>query len=190
MDPGRKAELEQAVDAIKHGHLLLYPSDTVWGLGCDATDEDAVRRVLDIKGARRGSLIVLVESLERVAHFVKEVPDPAWDLFEVADRPTTVILPEAVGLAEGVPASDRTVGIRVVHEGFCHEMIRKAKRPLVSTSANRSGDSTPKSYDELDPELMRAVDHVVDPSYEERTDASPSSVIKIGPGGELEIIRR
>jgi L-threonylcarbamoyladenylate synthase len=190
MEAGRKAELEKAKEQIRNGGLLLYPSDTVWGLGCDATNEEAVQRVLEVKGARSGSLIVLVESLERVAHFVKEVPEPAWDLFEVADRPTTVILPEAVGLAKGVPASDGTVGIRVVEEGFCHEMIREAKRPLVSTSANRSGESTPKHYEELDRDLIEELDHVVDPAYERREEAEPSAVVKIGPGGEVEIIRR
>ncbi len=190
MDRGRKAELEYAAEAIRNGDILLYPSDTVWGLGCDATNEASVRRVHEIKGDRSGKLIVLVERLEKVGHLVKEVPEPAWDLLEVADRPTTVILPNAIGLAEGVPASDGSVGIRVVHEGFCHDLIKEAKRPLVSTSANRSGGKTPGYYEEIDPELMADVDHVVDPEYNDRAEAKPSSVIKVGMGGEVEIIRR
>jgi L-threonylcarbamoyladenylate synthase len=190
MEAGRKAELDYAAESIRDGSVLLYPSDTIWGLGCDASNEVAVDRVLEIKGDRKGSLIVLVESLERVAHFVKEVPEPAWDLLEVADRPTTVILPNAVGLAPNVPAKDGSVGIRVVPEGFCHELIKRSKRPLVSTSANRSGGVAPKRYEEIDPELMADVDHVVDPEYQESEELKPSSVVKVGMGGEVEIIRR
>lgn len=182
--------MDYAASNVRNGEVLLYPSDTVWGLGCDATNEAAVQRILEIKGDRGGSLIVLVESPERVAHFVKEVPDPAWDLIENADKPTTVILPDAVGLAPNVPAEDGSVGIRVVQEGFCHELIKKARKPLVSTSANRSGEATPHSYKDLDPELMADVDHVVDPEYEDSPDPKPSAIIKIGMGGEVEIIRR
>lgn len=190
MEEGKIAELANSAEFIRKGDTLLYPSDTIWGLGCDARNEAAVQRVLDIKGGRSSSLIVLVEAPERVAHFVKEVPDPAWDLIETADKPTTVILPEAVGLAPNVPAPDGSIGIRVVTEGFCHELIKKTQKPLVSTSANRSGEATPKNYGELDQALIADVDHVVDPEHEERSDPKPSSVIKIGMGGEVEIIRR
>lgn len=190
MKAGVQAELKQAAQIIRDGGVLLYPTDTVWGLGCDATNEAAVKRVLEIKGQREGALIVLVEAPERVNHFVKEVPEPAWDLIELADKPTTVILPEAIGLANGVPAEDGSVGIRVVREGFCHQLLKKVRKPLVSTSANRSGEATPRTAEELDPDLKKEVDHVVDPSFEEEAATEPSAVIRVGDGGEVNIIRR
>lgn len=185
-----KKDLEEAAECVRNGGVLIYPTDTVWGLGCDATNEEAVNRLLGMKGERSGSLIVLVDEAYRVSHFVKEVPEPAQDLLDVADKPTTVIYPEAVGLAAGVPAEDGSVGIRVVMHEFCKRLIERARRPLVSTSANRSGGSTPADRSELDPELLNEVDHVVDDRYESPEQNSPSAVIRIGYGGEVEILRR
>lgn len=182
--------MERASRVLRDGGVLLYPTDTVWGLGCDATNEEAVKRVLEIKGQRSGSLIVLVEGAHRVGHYVKTVPEPAWDLIEVADKPTTLILPDAIGLAKAVPASDGSVGMRVVQQAFCQKLIGKSGRPLVSTSANRSGGRTPASWEELDPELKAEVDHVVDPAFEDPQEKKPSSLIRIGHGGEVEILRR
>ena len=175
---------------LKAGGVILYPTDTVWGIGCDATNEEAVRKVFGIK--RRSdskSLVLLASDLDMVARFVKEIPSIAIDLVEVNDAPMTIIYPEGQGLAPGVTAEDGSVGIRIPMNDFCLELSRKLRKPLVSTSANISGEATPKTFAEISEEIKGAVDYTVPEGLGAGATGKASQIIKVGLKGEVEIIR-
>lgn len=181
----------QTVETLRKGGVILYPTDTVWGLGCDATNDRAVARIYDIKrSADKKSMLVLLDSLDKVSLYVQKVPDIAWQLFEVAEKPLTLILPEARGVAANLVPEEGTLGIRVPEHDFCRAVIRRLNRPLVSTSANVSGRPAPATPSEIAAEITSAVDLVVDPAFEGRPTRKASSIIKVGKGGEIEIIRK
>jgi len=182
--------ISQALQVLKDGGVILYPTDTVWGIGCDATNEKAVAKVFEIKkrsGAK--SLVLLASDLDMVAKHVKEIPSIAIDLVEVNDDPMTIIYPQGQYLAPNVIAEDGTVGIRIPANEFCVSLIRKLRRPLVSTSANISGEPTPGCFREISEEIRNAVDYVVPAGLEKDSTGKASQIIKIGLGGEVEIIR-
>lgn len=184
------AEIQEAVDVLKEGGIILYPTDTVWGLGCDATNEQAVARIFEIK--RRSdskSLITLVSDADMIGRYVKTIPEIAINLIEVNDRPMTIIYPGAMGLAPNVIAEDGSVGIRIPQSDFCVQLIRKFRKPIVSTSANISGEPTPSWYEDINMEIIQAVDWVADPCLEDGATGSSSQIIKVGLGGEIQIIR-
>lgn len=197
----REEIIAEAVQALKDGKVILYPTDTVWGIGCDATNPEAVRRVFGIKHRSDSkSLVLLAADLDMVARYVKQIPDIAIDLVEVNDAPMTIIYPGALAGAEGAPADrhylahntvagDGTVGIRIPMVDFCREMVRKLGRPVVSTSANISGEPTPSSYAEISEDILSAVDYTMDRSLEKESTGRASQIIKLGLGGEVEIIR-
>ena len=196
-----KAILAEALKVLKEGGVILYPTDTVWGIGCDATNEKAVQKVFEIKrrsGAK--SLVLLASDLDMVAMYVKEIPSIAIDLVEVNDAPMTIIYPGAQYLAPNAVAEDGTVGIRIplVDEelagtlrgaDFCRELVRRLRRPLVSTSANISGEPTPGCYAEISEEIKSAVDYCVPKSVDAGSTGRASQIIKLGLHGEVEIIR-
>ncbi|MFO7658042.1 MAG: L-threonylcarbamoyladenylate synthase [Bacteroidales bacterium] len=185
-----KSDIENALRVLKTGGVILYPTDTVWGIGCDATDAGAVKRIYSIKRRDNASaMLVLIDHPGRLNQYVRQVPEIAWQLIEVADKPLTIIYPSAKNLAENLLAEDGSVGIRIVKDAFCNELIRRLNRPLVSTSANFSGDPAPQVFDEIHPEVIAGVDHVVQWRQDDLARSWPSGIIKLGQNGEIKIIR-
>ena len=183
-------EVKAAVETLKAGGIILYPTDTVWGIGCDATDEAAVARVFELKQrADSKSLITLVADADMLGKYVKVIPEVAINLLEVNDRPMTIIYPDAMGLAPNVVAEDGSAGIRIPMHDFCVEVIRRFRKPIVSTSANVSGQPAPAFYDEIPLEIIDAVDWVADPYLEEGATGEPSQILKVGLRGEIEVLR-
>lgn len=184
--------LKSAVEVLRKGGVILYPTDTVWGLGCDATNEKAVARVFEIKRrADSKSLVLLANDMDMVCRYIKEIPEIAVQLVEVNDSPMTIVYPGALpSLAPNVIAEDGSVGIRIPVVDFCKEIVRKFGRPLVSTSANISGEQTPKKYSEISQEIKDAVDYIMDPSLEAESTGKSSSIIKVGLDYSVEIIRK
>lgn len=183
-------DLKKALETLQKGGVILYPTDTVWGLGCDATNEEAVKRIYELK--RRSdakSMLVLVDSANRIESYVREVPDMAWDLIEVSDKPLTIIYPEAKNLAKNLLAEDGSIGIRVSGEQFSKMLCARFKRPIVSTSANISGEPSPAFYAEISDEIKQSVDYIVQYRQDDRTPAKPSSIIKLDIGNVIKIIR-
>lgn len=185
-----KEEVFRAVEVLKRGGVILYPTDTVWGVGCDATNDGAVARVYELKrSGDKHAMTVLVGSVDDVGRYVRRVPEVAWQLLEVASGPLTLILPGGVGVSPGVLPDEGTIGIRVPDHEFCRALLRRLGRPLVSTSANISGEPTPLSFDAIPAAIREGVDMVVDRRFEGHPTRRPSSIIALGAGGEVKIIR-
>lgn len=183
-------DLRAALAALRSGGVILYPTDTVWGLGCDASNEAAVRRIFEIKKrADAKSMIVLVDSVAALERCVEEVPEVAYELLDAAVEPLTVIYDRGRNLAPGVCAPDGSVGVRITSERFSRELCRRLRHPLVSTSANVSGMPTPACYSAIDSDIVDAVDYVVNYRRDDTAPAKPSGIIKLGGGGEVKIIR-
>jgi len=183
-------DVKAALDVLQKGGVILYPTDTIWGIGCDACNEDAVKKVYAIKNRIDSkSMLVLMENAALIERYVAEVPDIAYDLIELTDKPLTIIFDGARSLAKNLIAEDGSVGIRITTEKFSSELIRRFKRPIVSTSANISGKPSPACFDEIDPEIIDAVDYVVKYRQDDTQKAVPSSIIKLGRSGEIKIIR-
>lgn len=183
-------EIKKAVEVMRRGGIILYPTDTVWGIGCDATNADAVAKIYDIKRrVESKSMIVLVDSEVKVDSYVRDVPEIAWDLLEVADKPLTIIYDNARNLPENLIAEDGTIAIRVTREQFSQELCRAMRVPIVSTSANISGEPTPRNFFEISDEILNAVDFVVDYRREDEILPAPSSIIKLGSKGQVKVIR-
>jgi L-threonylcarbamoyladenylate synthase len=183
-------EVKAAVETLKAGGIILYPTDTVWGLGCDATNEAAVARIYEIKQrADSKSLITLVADADMLGKYVKVIPEVAINLLEVNDKPMTIIYPDAMGLAPNVVAADGTAGIRIPMNDFCVEVIRRFHKPIVSTSANISGEPAPAWYEDIPVEIIEAADWIADPYLEEGATGEPSQIIQVGLHGEIKIIR-
>ena len=196
-----KAEeiLNEALRVVRAGGTIMYPTDTVWGLGCDATNAEAVRRIYEIKQREDSkSLVLLACDMDMVARYVKEIPSIAVDLVEVNDAPMTIIYPGAIcsesgdkwHLAANVVAEDGSVGIRIPLMEWCRQLVFKLGRPIVSTSANISGEPTPLRFSQIPQEIKDAVDFVVPPSVDTQSSGKASQILKVGLRGEIEIIRR
>ncbi|MDD2293717.1 MAG: L-threonylcarbamoyladenylate synthase [Bacteroidales bacterium] len=184
-------EINAAIEVLKAGGIILYPTDTVWGIGCDATNEEAVAKVFAIKKREDcKSLITLVCDEDMLCKYVRKIPEIALNLLEVNDKPMTIIYPEATGLASNVIAGDGSVGIRIPDNEFCRKLIYKFRKPIVSTSANISGAQTPCFYEDIPIEIIDAVDWVADPCLQEGSTGKASQIIKVGLTGEIEIIRK
>jgi L-threonylcarbamoyladenylate synthase len=184
-------DITKAAEVLKKGGIILYPTDTIWGIGCDATNKDAVTRIYNLKQREETkSMLVLVENENRILRHVKEVPEMAWMLIEVNDQPMTIIYPGAINLAPNLVNSDQTIGIRIVRDEFCQKLISKVNRPIVSTSANFSGQPSPALFDEISDEIKNGVDYVVTWRQEDMVVRPPSQIIKLGLGGEIEILRK
>lgn len=196
-------EIQKALEVLRSGGIILYPTDTVWGIGCDATDPEAVAKVFAIKRREDSkSLVLLASDMDMICRYVKEVPEMAIQLVEVNDKPMTIIYPGAVAGEKGIMKQDRralafnavaedgTVGIRIPMMDFCQQLVAKLGRPIVSTSANISGEPTPKKFAEISPAIRDAVDHIVDPALERGATGHSSSIIKVGLDYSIEIIRK
>ena len=186
-----KEILDKTLEVLKAGGVILYPTDTVWGLGYDACNEQAVKKVFEIKRRSEAkSLVLLASDLDMVAKYVKQIPSVAIDLVEVNDAPMTIIYPEGQYLAPSTMAADGSVGIRIPYgEHFCKDVVRRLRRPLVSTSANISGESTPEDFGSISEEIKAAVDYIVPRAMDRTSTGRASQIIKLGLGGEVEIIR-
>ena len=184
-------EIKKACQVMREGGVILYPTDTIWGIGCDATNEDAVRRVYEIKQrADSKAMLVLVDSAVKVDFYVQDVPEVAWDLIELTDKPLTIIYSGARNLAPNLLAEDGSVGIRVTSEEFSKRLCQQFRKAIVSTSANVSGQPSPQNFSEISDEIKAAVDYIVDYRREETGKAKPSSIIKLDKGGVIKIIRQ
>lgn len=175
---------------MREGGVILYPTDTIWGIGCDATNEDAVRRVYEIKQRQDSkAMLVLVDSSVKVDFYVRDVPEVGWDLIDLADKPLTIIYSGARNLAANLLAEDGSVGIRVTNEDFSKRLCQQFRKAIVSTSANISGQPSPKNFSEISEEVKSAVDYIVGYRQEEISNPKPSSIIKLDKGGVIKIIR-
>ena len=186
-----KNEVEKALEVVKAGGIILYPTDTIWGIGCDATNEEAVQKVMALKGRSASkSLIVLVDNDTKLASYVREIPNVAYDLIEYAENPLTIVYSNAKNLAPGVINEDGSVGIRVVKHNFCQQLIQRFRLPIVSTSANISGEPAPKNFSEVSQEIIDGVDYVVNLEQEVSEEKTPSTIMKLSPDGLFTFIRR
>ena len=183
-------EIKKAVEVLRNGGVILYPTDTVWGIGCDATNEEAVKRVYEIKKrVDSKALICLVDSESRICRYVRNVADVTWDMIELSTKPLTVIFNNVSGLAENLKAEDGSVGLRVTREEFSKELCFRFQKPIVSTSANISGEPTAMTFDEIDDEIKNSFDYIVRYNQRCKEKHQPSSIIKIDSNGEFIIIR-
>lgn len=185
-----KAAVEEAVEVLKRGGLILYPTDTVWGIGCDATNAEAVARIYALKQSEnKHAMLVLCHSAEQVVRYVNRALGIAFEVMEMASSPLTLILPSAAGVAANLIPEEGTLGVRVPDHEFCQALLRRLGRPVVSTSANISGEKTPKTLPEIAREIVEGVDYVVNPRFQGRPTGKPSSIIAFGEGGEVRVIR-
>ena len=183
-------DIREAINVMNQGGVILYPTDTIWGIGCDATNEEAVRKVYEIKHRIDSkALITLVDSDIKVEFYVRDVPEVAWDLIEFSEKPLTVIYDNARNLAPNLLAEDGSVGIRVTREPFSRELCMRMKRAIVSTSANISGTPSPKNFSDISEEIKQAVDYICTSRQNETKNPPASSIIKLGAGSEVKIIR-
>ena len=184
-------DIKNACDVLMKGGIILYPTDTIWGIGCDATNEEAVQRIFSLKQrSDNKAMLVLVDLPAKLEAYVFEVPEIAWDLIELADKPLTIIYPGGKNLAAGLLADDRSIGIRVTNEQFSKKLCERFRKPLVSTSANISGQPSPSSFDEISEEVRNGVDYIVKYRREEKIKCEPSGIIRLGVGNSIQIIRK
>ncbi|MFE3867949.1 L-threonylcarbamoyladenylate synthase [Flavobacterium sp. LS2P90] len=183
-------EINKAYEVIKEGGIILYPTDTVWGIGCDATNAEAVAKIYKLKQRpETQSMIVLMNGEKMMYNVFKDIPEVAWQIMDLSENPTTLILDKPRNVAPNLIAPDNTLGIRIVKEPFCFKLLEKMKKPLVSTSANISGKPTPKSFKEISPEIIKGVDYVVN-LQREKIAGKPSTIIKLTNDSQVKVIRK
>ncbi len=184
------AEINHCVDIMRKGGIILYPTDTVWGIGCDATNSEAVKKIYQLKQRSDSkSMIILVNNTAMLERFVDEVPDIAWELLDAVVDPTTIVFDHGIGLAPELLAEDGSIGVRMTQEAFSSALCRALRKPVVSTSANISGKPTARFYHEISEEILNGVDYVANYRREDDTPHKPSSVIKLSSSGEVKILR-
>ncbi|HEY5592625.1 MAG TPA: L-threonylcarbamoyladenylate synthase [Paludibacter sp.] len=183
-------EIKKTLEVLRAGGVILYPTDTVWGLGCDATNEAAVKRIFDIKKrVDTKAMLVLVDSSAKIQAYIEDVPDMAWDLIEFTEKPLTIIYPDAKNLAKNLIAEDKSVGIRVTNEAFSKSLCAQFRKPIVSTSANISGETAPVNFSQISDEIKFSVDYIVNFRQDDLSKPKPSSIIKLGKGNLFQMIR-
>ncbi len=184
-------DINNALEVLRKGGVILYPTDTIWGLGCDATNPEAIKKIFNIKErVDNKSMIILMDSVNRLGIYVEDVPDAAYDLIELSEKPLTVILEGAKSLAYNViNRKNNSVGVRVVNDKFCQQLIQRFKKPIVSTSANISGKASPACFDDINSKIIEQVDYVVEHRQADISKAQPSSIIKINHDSTIKIIR-
>ncbi|MCT4638270.1 MAG: L-threonylcarbamoyladenylate synthase [Bacteroidales bacterium] len=184
-----RQEVQKCIEILENGGVILYPTDTIWGIGCDATNPDAVKKVYELKQrVETKSMLVLINRPERIPSYVNDMPDVAWDLIEYTEKPLTIIYSGAKNLANNLVSDDGTIGIRVSSFDFNRILIERFKKPIVSTSANISGNPSPGCFDDIDDDVKNKVDYVVNLDQDIQ-NSQPSSIIKLGTSGEVNIIR-
>jgi L-threonylcarbamoyladenylate synthase len=183
-------EVHNAYEVIKNGGIILYPTDTVWGIGCDASNAEAVSKIYALKQRDDSkSMIVLMNGEKMIYNVFKEIPDVAWEIWDLSEKATTLILDNPRNVAPNIIAEDKTLGVRLVKEPFCFKLMERMKRPLVSTSANISGMFAPKTFKEISPEIIKGVDYVVN-LHRDKVCKNPSTIIKLSLDNQVKIIRK
>lgn len=183
-------EVHHAFEVIKNGGIILYPTDTVWGIGCDASNPEAIQKIYALKQREETkSMIVLMNGDRMLYNVFKEIPEVAWQILDLSDKPTTLILDNPRNVAPNIIAENNTLGMRLVKEPFCYKLMERMKKPLVSTSANISGQPTPKSFKEIAPEIIKGVDYVVNLHHDKICD-KPSTIIQLTNDNQVKIIRK
>lgn len=181
--------MDHIVEILKSGGTLLYPTDTIWGIGCDATNVEAIKKIFEIKKRDASkSMIVLVESEQRLQNIV-DVPEMAWQIMDLSDKPVTIVYDLPKGIPDELLADDGSIGIRLVKDNFCKKLISKLNKPLVSTSANFSGEKSPMKFSDINPEIIQEVDYAVEEQRNRISKFSGSSVIRIWPDNRIKILR-
>ena len=183
--------VDKCVEVLREGGIILYPTDTIWGIGCDATNEEAVAKVYALKQSEdKHSMLCLCRDADMVVRYVNRAPGIAFEVMELSDKPLTAILPGATGVAKSLIPETGTLGVRIPQHDFCQALLRKFGKPIVSTSANISGEEAAKRLKDVDERIIKGVDYVVNPRFEGRPTLKPSANISFGEGGEVEIIRK
>lgn len=183
-------EIDNAVEVLKKGGVILYPTDTIWGIGCDATNKQAVDKIYQIKNREKNkSMIVLMENSDQIKEYVKTIPSIAFELIKNCERPTTIIYPGAIKLADNVIAADGSIAIRIPDNEFCKRLIKVFSRPIVSTSANFSGETSAISFDKISPALLVNMDYIVQIMHNQIITSKPSRILKLNIEGSFQIIR-
>ncbi len=186
-----KEDIEKSLAVLNAGGLILYPTDTVWGIGCDATNPEAVAKIYALKQRNPNkSMLILLDNINKIYNYVDDVPEIALDIIELADKPTTVIFSNAKNLADNLIAEDGSIGIRIVDADFCNRLLARFKKPIVSTSANISAEPSPQNFSEISDEIKEKIDYIVQWQQTNSVSIKPSSVIKIDAGGLIKIIRK
>jgi L-threonylcarbamoyladenylate synthase len=184
-------DIVNALEVLRKGGIILYPTDTIWGIGCDATNSGAVKKVYEIKQREDSkSMLVLLENPNLILSYIDEMPDVAWDLIEFSEKPTTIIFDKAKNLPLNLIAEDGSIGIRITREPFTQQLIQRFRKPIVSTSANLSGQTSPGNFSEISEEIKSKVDYIVGYRQNEKTNPEPSSIIKLGSSGLIKILRK
>lgn len=184
-------DIKKAYEVLKQGGVILYPTDTIWGIGCDATNDDAVEKIHAIKHRDKSkSMLILMDNPSKLQTYVQDVPEIAWDLIELTDKPLTIIFNGAKNLAPNLIAQDGSIGVRFTSENFSRELCKRFRKPIVSTSANIAGKPTPQSFNQIDAKIIDQVDYVVEYRQDDLSKLSPSSIIKLTSNGNIEIIRK
>ncbi len=190
-DDVKQTDINRALETLRNGGLILYPTDTIWGIGCDATNPEAVDRVFRLKGRdHTKSLIILLDSDHKLQSYVHEVPEVAYQLIEYTERPLTIVYSSAKNLAPNLLAEDGSIGIRIVQHPFCSALLQRFRKPIVSTSANLSGLPAPATFSEVDQTIIDGVDYVVNYGQDDTRPGAASIVMKLEPGGRFSFIRR
>lgn len=183
-------EVQKAFEIMKDGGIILYPTDTVWGIGCDATNPEAVAKIYKLKKrAETQSMIVLMNGEKMMYNVFNDIPEVAWQILDFAENPTTLVLDNPRNVAKNIIAPDKTLAVRIIKEPFCFKLLERMKKPLVSTSANISGQATPKSFKEINPEIIKGVDYVVN-LQRDKIAGKPSTIIKLTSDSQVKIIRK
>lgn len=186
-----KDEVAKALNVLQQGGIILYPTDTIWGIGCDATNTEAIKKIFALKQRNEAkSMIILLDNDNKLQSYVNEVPEIAYQLMEYAENPLTLVMPGAKNISPVLIAEDGSVGIRVTNHDFCQQLIQRLRKPLVSTSANISGQPSPKNFGDVAPEIINGVDYVVDLEQHDLSEKKPSTIMRLQPDGRFEFLRR
>ena len=186
-----KDEVAKALKVIQEGGIILYPTDTIWGIGCDAANTDAVKRIFALKQRDEAkSMIILLDTDNKLQSYIQDVPELAYNLIEYAENPLTLVLPGAKNISPALIAADGSVGVRVTTHQFCQQVIQRLRRPLVSTSANISGEPSPQYFGQVSDDIINRVDYVVDLEQHSTEIKKPSTIMRLDPSGKFEFLRR
>ena len=184
-------EVANAFKVVQEGGIILYPTDTIWGIGCDAANTEAVKRIFALKQRDEAkSMIILLDTDNKLQSYIQDVPELAYNLIEYAEKPLTLVMPGAKNISPALIAADGSVGIRVTSHSFCQQLIQRLRRPLVSTSANISGQSSPQYFGQISEEIINGVDYVVDIEQHSMEVKSPSTIMRLEPSGKFEFLRK
>ncbi|MDB5024587.1 MAG: threonylcarbamoyl-AMP synthase [Mucilaginibacter sp.] len=186
-----KDEVAKALKVVQEGGIILYPTDTIWGIGCDAANSEAVKKIYQLKRRDEAkSMIILLDTDNKLESYIQEVPPIAYDLIEFAENPLTLIMPGAKNVSPALIGADGSLGVRIVKHDFCQQLIQRLRKPLVSTSANTSGRPSPQNFGQIEPEIIEGVDYVVNLEQHDTERKKPSTIMRLQPDGRFEFIRR